>query len=162
MTAPSLYERHGGVSSIGTVIDAMVDDLSEGLIGDFWLATDAYIYGYPLVTMEMTRRVFTNVARPEGTHAPMGQLIKMREYPTPAFHDFTAPNADTLYTTAFLDVGEEPWVLSLPDLRDRYALFQCSTGGQTCFRCRVSALREPKRRPTRLPDRAGPGTCRRV
>ena len=116
MTAPSLFERLGGVSSIGTVIDdfvdrIMVDDLSEGLIGDFWLATDAYIYGYPLVTMEMTRRVFTNVARPEGTHAPMGQLIKMREYPTPAFHDFTAPNADTLYTTAFLDVGEEPWVL---------------------------------------------------
>jgi hypothetical protein len=95
-------------------------NLGEGL-GDFWLATDAYIYGYPLVTMEMTRRVFTNVARPEGTHAPMGQLIKMREYPTPAFHDFTAPNADTLYTTAFLDVGEEPWVVSLPDMKGRYA-----------------------------------------
>jgi len=29
---------------------------------DFWLATDAYIYGYPLVTMEMTRRIMTNVA----------------------------------------------------------------------------------------------------
>src|SRR6476620_6131563 len=27
---------------------------------EFWLATDAYIYGYPLVTMEMTRRVITN------------------------------------------------------------------------------------------------------
>ena len=33
---------------------------------DFALATDAYIYGYPLVTMEMTRRVITNVAAPEG------------------------------------------------------------------------------------------------
>ena len=77
MAPPNLYERLGGVSSIGTVIDdfvdrIMVDDLGEGLIGNFWLATDAYIYGYPLVTMEMTRRVFTNVARPEGTHAPMG------------------------------------------------------------------------------------------
>jgi hypothetical protein len=45
--------------------------IGEGL-EDFWLATDAYIYGYPLVTMEMTRRVITNVAKPEGTHAPMG------------------------------------------------------------------------------------------
>ena len=26
------------------------------------IAIDAYIYGYPLVTMEMTRRVITNVA----------------------------------------------------------------------------------------------------
>ena len=31
-------------------------NLGEGL-EDFWLATDAYIFGYPLVTMEMTRRV---------------------------------------------------------------------------------------------------------
>src|SRR5262249_49047635 len=37
-------------------------------------AIDAYVYGYPLVTMEMTRRVATNVEKPEGTHAPMGQL----------------------------------------------------------------------------------------
>ena len=40
--------------------------VGEGL-EDFWLATDAYIYGYPLVTMEMTRRLITNVAAPEGT-----------------------------------------------------------------------------------------------
>src|SRR6478736_8884467 len=140
MPAPSLYERLGGVSSIANVVDDFIDrimvdelNLSEGLFGDFWLATDAYIYGYPLVTMEMTRRVFTNVARPEGTHAPMGQLIKMREYPTPAFHDFTAPNADTLYTTAFIDVGEEPWVLSLPDLKDRYALFPMLDGWTNVF-----------------------------
>ena len=40
--------------------------LARGIDGgeDFWLATDAYIYGYPLVTMEMTRRVMTNVATP--------------------------------------------------------------------------------------------------
>ena len=70
MTATSLFERLGGVSSIATVVDDFIDrimvdsqfNLGEGL-GDFWLATDAYIYGYPLVTMEMTRRVFTNVAR---------------------------------------------------------------------------------------------------
>jgi len=30
-------------------------------------AVEAYIYGYPLVTMEMTRRVMTNVEKPEGT-----------------------------------------------------------------------------------------------
>jgi hypothetical protein len=138
MIAPSLFEWLGGVSSIATVVDdfidrIMVDDLGEALIGDFWLATDAYIYGYPLVTMEMTRRVFTNVVRPEGTHAPMGQLIKMREYPTPAYHDFTTPNADTLYTTAFLDVGEEPWLLSLPDMKDRYALFPMLDGWTNVF-----------------------------
>ena len=84
---------------------------------------EAYIYGYPLVTMEMTRRVMTNVDKPAGTRAPMGQLVRMREYPTAQFRDVTAPNADTLYTTAWIDVSEEPWVLSLPDADDRYYLF---------------------------------------
>ena len=31
--------------------------------------------------MELTRRVVTNVAKAEATHAPMGQIVKMREYP---------------------------------------------------------------------------------
>jgi hypothetical protein len=41
-------------------------NLGEG-VEDFWLATNAYIFGYPLITMEMTRRVVTNVAKIEGT-----------------------------------------------------------------------------------------------
>jgi hypothetical protein len=97
------------------------------------LATDAYIYGYPLVTMEMTRRVFTNVAKPEGNHAPMGQLIRAREYPNASFRDVTAPNADTLYTTAWIDVGAEPWVLSIPDMMGRYYLFPMLDGWTTVF-----------------------------
>src|SRR5262245_50154450 len=44
------------------------------------LGTEAYIYGYPLVSIEITRRVVTNVEKPEGIHAPMGQLIKLRQY----------------------------------------------------------------------------------
>jgi len=123
-----------GSTQLATLAQADWDGfgIGEGL-EDFWLATDAYIYGYPLVTMEMTRRVLTNVAKPKGTHAPMGQLIKMREYPNASFRDVTAPNADTLYTTAFLDVGDEPWVLSLPDLKGRYALFPMLDGWTNVF-----------------------------
>jgi hypothetical protein len=39
---------------------------------------DAYIHGNPLVTMDMTRRQFTNVDVPDAKHAPMGQAQKMR------------------------------------------------------------------------------------
>jgi hypothetical protein len=106
--------------------------IGEG-IEDFILATDAYIYGYPLVTMEMTRRIFTNVAAPVGTRGPMGQIIKLREYPNASFKDVTAPNADTLYTTAFFDVGKEPWVISFPDMNGRYALFPMLDGWTNVF-----------------------------
>lgn len=94
---------------------------------------EAYIYGYPLVTMEMTRRVMTNVERPEGSRAPMGQFVRMRQYPDAAFRDVTAPNADTLYTTAWIDVGREPWVLTLPDANDRYYLFPMLDGWTDVF-----------------------------
>ena len=97
------------------------------------LATEAYVYAYPLVTMEMTRRVMTNVAAPEGTRAPMGQLVRMREYPNAQFRDVTAPNADTLYTTAWLDVSKEPWILSIPDMKGRYFLFPMLDGWTNVF-----------------------------
>jgi hypothetical protein len=106
--------------------------LGEGL-EDFLLATDAYIFGYPLVTMEMTRRVITNVAEPVGTRAPMGQIIKLRHYPDASFRDVTAPNADTLYTTAFFDVGQEPWVFSIPDMKGRYFLMPMLDGWTNVF-----------------------------
>jgi hypothetical protein len=122
-------------TSISTAARAGLGELThlgEGL-EDFWLATDAYIYGYPLVTMETTRRVLTNVTAPEGTRAPMGQIIKMREYPNASFRDVTAPNADTLYTTAFFDVSKEPWVLSIPDMKGRYFLMPMLDGWTNVF-----------------------------
>ncbi len=66
-------------------------------------AVDAYVYGYPLVTMDMTRKQFTNVATADAAHAPMGQILKLRTYPAVDNHAVTAPNADTLYTMAWLD-----------------------------------------------------------
>jgi hypothetical protein len=75
-----------------------------------------YIYGYPLITMEMTRRVMTNTVTPENNHAPMGRFYHKKTYPNASFRDVTAPNADTLYSTAWLDLSEEPYILSLPDI----------------------------------------------
>jgi hypothetical protein len=97
------------------------------------IAMDAYIYGYPLVTMELTRRVMTNTAKPEGTHAPMGQFVKMRQYPPASYREVTAPNADTLYTVTWIDVSKEPWVFSIPDMKDRYFLFPMLSGWTDVF-----------------------------
>lgn len=97
------------------------------------IAMDAYIYGYPLVTVEMTRRVMTNVDTVQAPRAPMGQLMRMREYPNAQFRDVTAPNADTLYVNGFVDVKDEPWVLSLPEAQNRYYLFPMLSGWTDVF-----------------------------
>ncbi|QTB99496.1 DUF1254 domain-containing protein [Alcaligenes sp. SORT26] len=104
-----------------------------GDAGDLGLGIEAYIFAYPLVTMELTRRIMTNVAQLGGVRGPMGQIIKARSYPDASFRDVTAPNADTLYTNAFFDVGDEPWILSIPDMQDRYALMPLLDGWTTVF-----------------------------
>jgi len=97
------------------------------------IATQAYIFGYPLVTMDTTRKVMTNTVSPQGTHAPMGQFVNMREYPTAAFREVTAPNADTLYSSAWLDLSKEPYVLSMPDMKGRYYLMPMLSGWTDVF-----------------------------
>jgi hypothetical protein len=98
-------------------------------------AIEAYIYGYPLVTMDMTRKQLTNV--PDATsvpgRGPMGQLIKLRTYPAVDDHAVTAPNADTLYTIVWLDVSSEPWVFTIPDMGDRYYLLPMLDGWTDVF-----------------------------
>ena len=97
------------------------------------LATEAYLFGYPLVKMDLTRQVMTNVRFPEGMNAPLGQFARIRTYPPPSNHEITTPNADTLYTAVWLDVAKEPWVLSLPDTHGRYCLFPMLDGWSTVF-----------------------------
>jgi hypothetical protein len=97
------------------------------------IAVEAYIYGYPLVTMDQTRRVTTNVAVPEDSRAPMGQFANMSSYPDARYHDVTAPNANTLYSNAWLDLGEEPYVLSLPEEQGRYYLMPMLSGWSNVF-----------------------------
>lgn len=97
------------------------------------IATDAYLFGYPLVMMDTTRRVMTNVREPEGMRAPLGRFAHTRTYPLASNHDVALPNADMLYSTVWLDVSREPWVLSLPDTKDRYTLFPMLDGWTTVF-----------------------------
>jgi hypothetical protein len=83
----------------------------------------AYIFAYPLVTMQATEKVMTNVEKPRGDKAPVGQFANLRKFPTSSFRTVTAPNADTLYSSAWLDLSHEPYVFSYPEMGKRYFMF---------------------------------------
>jgi len=89
------------------------------------IAREAYIYAYPLVLMQVTRQVSTNVGEPTGLKAPVNQLAHAREFPDPSFTTVVRPNADTLYTALTYDVSKEPLVVSIPDSGGRYYLLPC-------------------------------------
>ena len=88
------------------------------------IATDAYLFGYPLVMMDVTKTISTAVPKPEGARAPINQFAHVRAFPDATFTDVVSPNADTLYSLAWLDLTKEPMVLSLPDMGKRYYLMQ--------------------------------------
>jgi hypothetical protein len=85
------------------------------------IASDAYIFLYPLVTMELTRLQATNIqAGKMPGRGPMNSLNHVREFPDANFKIVVRPNFDTLYSSAFIDLTSEPVILSAPDTDDRY------------------------------------------
>jgi hypothetical protein len=88
------------------------------------IAVEAYLYAYPLVVMDVTRRIGTNCQAADGTKmcAPMNQFAHAPGFPDATFTDVVRPNADTLYSSVWFDVTEEPLVIHVPDSRGRYYL----------------------------------------
>jgi hypothetical protein len=97
------------------------------------LGIQTYVFGYPLVLMDVTRAVSTNVSQPTADRAPINQFVHKREFPDDTFTQVVSPNADTLYSFSFLDLSEGPMVLSLPDVGHRYYLMQLLDGWTNVF-----------------------------
>jgi hypothetical protein len=87
------------------------------------IAADAYLYFYPLVIMDLTRRQMTNLpAGKEPGFGPPNTFNNLTEYPPATLKVVVRPNFDTLYSVAWLDLSKEPVVVSVPDTHGRYYL----------------------------------------
>jgi hypothetical protein len=87
------------------------------------IGVDAYVYFYPLLSMDITRKQFTNVEPgKEFGKSPMNMFVNVPEYPPADFKGVVRSNFDTLYSIAWLDLTREPLVVSAPDTGGRYYL----------------------------------------
>ena len=120
------------------------------------VATSAYVYAYPLILIELTRRVATNVADTrQFTKAPINQFANVPAFPDATFTDIVRPNADTLYSLLWFDVSQEPLLISVPDSGGATICSRCATCGLTCSTARASARPGQARRCWRSRGRAG-------
>ena len=90
------------------------------------LAEKGTIFGYPLLLMDITRKVGTAASRPtpEASKTLINQLVNLVFLPDHTFRFVVRPNVDTMYSSTFLDLRHEPMVMSIPNTGNRYYLMQ--------------------------------------
>jgi hypothetical protein len=87
------------------------------------IAQEAYVYLYPLILMDVTRKQMLNT---DPSRSPIGgpanAFTHMRAFPTANMRAVVRPNFDTLYSSAWLDLTNGPVILSTRDTNGRYFL----------------------------------------
>ncbi|MDQ1622014.1 MAG: hypothetical protein QOH19_432 [Actinomycetota bacterium] len=87
------------------------------------IAVDAYIYFYPVLSMDISRKQFTNIdPGREFGKGPMNRFVSFPEYPPAAYECVMLSNSNTLYSIAWLDLSHEPLVVATPDTDGRFYL----------------------------------------
>jgi hypothetical protein len=114
-----LWTAIAGTSLAQEGINSSVASISKQEAYEIGL--EAYIYFYPLIVMDITRRQLTNVGPGKTSlRAPMNAFGHVRAYPVADVKQLGRPSFDTLYSSAWLDLTRGPVVVSLPNTSGRY------------------------------------------
>ncbi len=106
-----------GVAKVAAGSAISVDDARA-------IARDAWVFGLPLVYIGTQIDVSTHVAKPDAARAPVNQFVHYRQFPDANNKTVVGFNVDTLYSLASLDLSQEPMVLSVPPMGDRFWIMQ--------------------------------------
>jgi hypothetical protein len=87
------------------------------------IAQEAYIFLYPLVLMDLTRKQLVNLdPRISPLANTTNAFAHVRTFPPADARSVVRPNFDTLYSSAWLDLSEGPLIMSVADTGGRYFL----------------------------------------
>jgi len=86
------------------------------------IAVEAYLYFYPLISMDVTRKQLINSEPGKGIGGPMNAFDNISAFPTADMKAVVRPNFDTLYSSGWVDLTREPMVISVLDTGGRYYL----------------------------------------
>ncbi len=84
------------------------------------LAKDAFLFGMPLVFVEMQFDFNSHATKAGSTKAPVNQFAHARGFLDASNRTVIGPNVDNLYSLASIDLTNEPIILSTPEMGDRY------------------------------------------
>jgi len=113
----------------GPILRALegIKDSAEGKVA-YFRAMEAYLYGFPLVIMDLTRQVTTATPRSGDLAAPINQWGRMRTVVPRDFKNVVRISTNSLWSFAFVDLAKEPMSFPFPTAR----AFPSLSGRSTC------------------------------
>lgn len=81
------------------------------------VATEAYIFGYPMILMDTVRRRSLR-------YASTNRFLHTTDIPAVSQRTVVQIDLDTLYSVGWLDLREEPVLFEVPEIEDRYWVMQ--------------------------------------
>jgi hypothetical protein len=90
----------------------------------YLLGEEEYVYGFPLVMMDVTREVTTAASKSGQYAAPINQFARIRTYVNPDFDNVVRISVNSLWSFGFVDLDQEPMIVTVPDAGDRYLVMQ--------------------------------------
>ncbi len=109
------------VTLVLTVALAVTKPATANQAEQLSIATNAYLYFYPLITMEYTRRVMSVAdVQAKGPKFGANKFNHLRAFPSGDLRSVVRPNFDTLYSLAWVNLDQGPIILSVPAIKDRF------------------------------------------
>ena len=126
------FTRVHKLAKAAPILKSAVKPLVTGKVEDwhgeyaYSLGLQAFIYGFPYMYNAQLRHKWVAEAH-DATFTPyaaVNEFWHAGRLTDASYRDGGCPNNDTLYSTAWLDLSEEPIILSHPDMGERYFTFE--------------------------------------
>lgn len=88
------------------------------------IAKDAYLFGLPVVFIQIQSDYQTHTTKVAKAKAPVNQFMHYRAFVDASDRSVVGFNVDNLYSLANLDLTKEPIILSIPEMGNRFWLMQ--------------------------------------
>ena len=141
MSRGNLSRRDVGIGAVGLGLPALLrpntSDAAGPVFGElkalaadareeaaYVLGLESYVYGFPLVLMDVTNGVLTATSKSEQYKAPFNQFLRMRTYVDPDWKDVVRISVSSVWSGAVFDLENGPLVVSYPEIKNRYFVLQ--------------------------------------
>lgn len=116
------------VPALGHAVKPILTGRMDDWRGEYayTLGEQAFVYGFPYIYNARLRHDWVTRPRNPATipYAPVNHFWHAERLLDATYRDGGCPNNDTLYSTAWVYLGDEPVILSHPDMGERYFTFE--------------------------------------